>query len=195
MTDLPLIPISTVTDAANAQPVRTPTNSLDKDAFLRLLVAQLKYQNPMSPSDPNQFMAQTAQFTMVEKLEAMAEDASRQRIVSESMTATAMLGKEITWLDADGKEQSGVVTGSTFGSAGASVVVGETKVPLERVSGVRAPTTTPAPAAPTTPAPPTTTTPTTTDPATNPPATDATDGTDSTTPEPTVPDDPTAQEG
>jgi len=44
----------------------------DKDTFLKLLVAQLKYQNPMEPVDSSQFMAQTAQFTMVEKLEAMA---------------------------------------------------------------------------------------------------------------------------
>jgi flagellar basal-body rod modification protein FlgD len=134
-----VIPISTVTEAANAKPAAPqPRNTLDKDAFLRLLVAQLKYQNPLDPADPNEFMAQTAQFTMVEKLQAMADDAAAQRAITESMTATSLLGRHITWIDADGVEHSGVVTGTAFGTAGASVLVGDVKVPLGRVSGVQA---------------------------------------------------------
>ena len=40
----------------------------DQDTFLKLLVAQLKYQDPSNPADSTQFLAQTAQFTQVEKL-------------------------------------------------------------------------------------------------------------------------------
>ena len=43
-------------------------SGFDKDMFLQLLVAQLKYQNPMEPMDSSQFMAQNAQYTTVEKL-------------------------------------------------------------------------------------------------------------------------------
>lgn len=142
-----LIPITAVTDAGFAAPT-TPRrgDQLDKDAFLQLLVAQLKYQNPLSPSDPNQFMAQTAQFTMVEKLNELAADAARQRAMSESMTATALLGREVTWVGADGVTSSGVVTGTGFGSAGATLHIGDQRVPLEQVSGVRAaPSTAPTP--------------------------------------------------
>ena len=61
-------------------------SKLDKDAFLKLMVAQLKYQNPMSPTDPSAMMAQTAQFTMVESLQAISQsqsDASAwQRVVA-----------------------------------------------------------------------------------------------------------------
>lgn len=141
-------PISSVTgDLAlrAAQPERT--DQLDKDAFLQLLVAQLKYQNPLSPSDPNQFMAQTAQFTMVEKLEQLATDAAAERALAESMTATALLGKEISWIDFDGETRTGVVTGTGFGSAGATLEVGDERVPLDRVSGARVPSTSDEPAA------------------------------------------------
>ena len=49
------------------------TQELGQDAFLQLLVAQLKYQDPMSPSDSAEFLSQTAQFTQVEKLEEIAD--------------------------------------------------------------------------------------------------------------------------
>jgi flagellar basal-body rod modification protein FlgD len=132
------VPISTVT-GEYAQRAATPerTDELDKDAFLQLLVAQLRYQNPLSPSDPNQFMAQTAQFTMVEKMEELAAHAASERAYAETMTATALLGKEITWIDAAGETHTGVVTATSFGSAGATLEVGDQDVPLDRVSGAR----------------------------------------------------------
>jgi flagellar basal-body rod modification protein FlgD len=39
----------------------------DYDRFLKLLTAQMKYQDPMAPSDPTQFVAQLAQFSQVEQ--------------------------------------------------------------------------------------------------------------------------------
>ena len=47
---------------------------MGKDTFLKLLVAQLKYQNPLEPTDSAAFMAQTAQFTVVEKLDALTKN-------------------------------------------------------------------------------------------------------------------------
>ena len=44
------------------------TNTLGKDAFLKLLVAQLKNQDPQSPADSSQMAAQLAQFSSVEQL-------------------------------------------------------------------------------------------------------------------------------
>lgn len=136
MTDL--IPISAVTDPTRGRSTapQPAGDTLGKDAFLQLLVAQLKYQNPMSPSDPNQFMAQTAQFTMVEKLEQLAQESTRQRAVSEAGTATALIGRTVAWTDADGEEQTGTVTGTSFGTAGATLHVGEDRIPLEQIRSV-----------------------------------------------------------
>jgi flagellar basal-body rod modification protein FlgD len=133
-----LIPIGAVTDPTWGRPAAAaqPGDTLGKDAFLKLLVAQLKYQNPMSPSDPNQFMAQTAQFTMVEKLEQLAQEATRQRAVTESGAATALLGRTVAWTDADGEERSGVVTGTSFGTEGATLHVGQDRIPLELIRSV-----------------------------------------------------------
>jgi Flagellar hook capping protein - N-terminal region len=68
---------SNPTTAANGtklnKPTTEPNDRLGKDAFLQLLVAQLKYQNPLSPMDGTEFVAQTAQLTMTEKLSELAK--------------------------------------------------------------------------------------------------------------------------
>ena len=45
-----------------------------KDTFLKLFVAQLKYQNPMNPADGTQFVSQLAQFTELEQLIGMRQN-------------------------------------------------------------------------------------------------------------------------
>jgi flagellar basal-body rod modification protein FlgD len=120
------------------------SDQMGKDTFLKLLVAQLKYQNPMQPSDPSAFMAQTAQFSMVEKLESM-EKATMELLTSErSRGATGMLGNQVTWTGLDGKDAHGVVTGVRMGSDGPTLEVGDTDVPYASVTKVTA---APAPAA------------------------------------------------
>jgi flagellar basal-body rod modification protein FlgD len=44
------------------------SNLTDKDAFLKLLVAQIKYQDPLNPADGVQFLSQLAQFSQLEQL-------------------------------------------------------------------------------------------------------------------------------
>lgn len=44
-------------------------SSLDKDAFLQLLVAQMQYQDPLEPTDNTEYMSQLAQFSSVEELQ------------------------------------------------------------------------------------------------------------------------------
>lgn len=42
-------------------------SNLDKDAFLKLLVTQMKYQDPLQPNDNNEFIGQMAQFSALEQ--------------------------------------------------------------------------------------------------------------------------------
>jgi flagellar basal-body rod modification protein FlgD len=132
--------------ARNAKLAKDPsgsmagTDQMGKDTFLKLLVAQLKYQNPMQPSDPSSFMAQTAQFSMVEKLEQMQKATDAMAGENRWATATNLLGKQITWTDGSGTEQSGVVSRVRMGTTNPVLVVGDKDVPSGSVTSV-----TPAP--------------------------------------------------
>ena len=47
------------------------SNGLDKDAFLQLLVAQMKYQDPMEPTDNTEYVSQLATFSQLEEMQTM----------------------------------------------------------------------------------------------------------------------------
>jgi len=67
--------------------------SLGKDDFLRLLITQLRYQDPLNPLDQNEFMMQTAQFSSLEALQNIDHGlASLQTTMTGSaLTQAAML--------------------------------------------------------------------------------------------------------
>ena len=125
-----------IAGTAGGATVQTDPAPAGKDMFLKLLVAQLKYQNPMEPVDSSQFMAQTAQFTMVEKLQAMAAQTDVLVAGEASQRAAGLLGRQVTYLDNQGTARTGVVTGTRFGTDGPVLLLGPTAISLDDVSEV-----------------------------------------------------------
>jgi len=77
---------------------QTKPGELGKDAFLRLLVAELKEQDPLNPVDNKDFTAQLAQFTSLEKLENIDKSIQNLSLYQASSTNAAsvgFIGKEI----------------------------------------------------------------------------------------------------
>ena len=77
--------------SATAPPATAPANPLtDKAVFLQLLVAQLKNQDPLAPSDGTQFVAQLAQFSNLEQsTQATAELQAIRKILMAQTTPIA----------------------------------------------------------------------------------------------------------
>ncbi|MCU7491406.1 MAG: flagellar hook assembly protein FlgD [Bacteroidota bacterium] len=80
----------------------TGKNVLGKDDFMKLMISQLKYQDPLNPMDGTQFSAQLAQFSSLEQLTNM-NDSLNQSIqanylltqsVNNTMSAS-LIGKDI----------------------------------------------------------------------------------------------------
>ncbi|MDZ7678944.1 MAG: flagellar hook capping FlgD N-terminal domain-containing protein [Acidimicrobiales bacterium] len=115
------------------------STEMDKDTFMKLLVAQLKYQDPLSPSDPQEFLAQTAQFTSVEKLEHIATQVSEQTWAMALSTAGGLVGQEITFLRTDGTTGTGVAGSATTDPEGIVLNVGDEQVPLGAISHIAPP--------------------------------------------------------
>lgn len=85
------------------QPTRTSsaaaTQSVDYDAFLQLLVAQLKNQDPTSPQDPGEFLSQIASFSGVEQ--QIQTNERLETLLNFSLIGQVpdMIGKQITTSD------------------------------------------------------------------------------------------------
>lgn len=124
-------------------PAREPSDQFGTDTFLKLLVAQLRFQNPLSPTDGTEFLAQTAQFTVVEKLIEIEKQAEESALTSRLLTATTMIGRVVTFTDpATGSEVSGTVTGVRVDpTTGTMLRVGEREVALTAITRVDVPTT------------------------------------------------------
>ena len=105
-----------VTPPANAKPASgsgsttdASSTMVDKDTFLKLLVAQLQHQDPTSPADSTQWTAQMAQFSTVEQLTNLAkttQSASRSAATNE---AVGLLGRTVSYDDANGVSTTGKV--------------------------------------------------------------------------------------
>ena len=100
-----------------ATAVRKPQGALGKDDFLKLLVAQLRTQDPQSPMNPDQMAAQLAQFTSVEQLTNINKSLEAQATAQSSLlnevaagTAAGNIGRIVTAnsdlveIDGSGKE-------------------------------------------------------------------------------------------
>jgi flagellar basal-body rod modification protein FlgD len=126
------------TGAASSQTSATQgISSVDSNTFLQLLVAQLKYQDPMNPAQGTEFLAQTAQFSMVEKLNTLAQQSTDALAAQRVVEATSMVGSTVTYSSGSGGgTASGVVSGVQLLASGPVLVVGGTSVPLSSVTAV-----------------------------------------------------------
>ncbi|NOY44179.1 MAG: hypothetical protein GXP50_01815 [Deltaproteobacteria bacterium] len=119
----------------NAQPIA------DFQDFLKLFVSQLKYQDPLSPTGSEEFLAETAQFSTVEQLVNLnrrAEAAVQGGEVLRRATAAAYLGRTVTAsISGEGGDTqvTGRVTAIEFADDGAVVLGldGGQEVPLADV--------------------------------------------------------------
>jgi flagellar basal-body rod modification protein FlgD len=124
---------------AGASSAGATKSTQDHDTFLQLLVAQLRYQDPMNPTDSSQFMAQNAQFTALEKMQDVADGVNQLLSAQLSFGAANMLGKQVSYVGADGAAASGVPTGVSFLATGPVLTINGVDVPVSSVTAVGTP--------------------------------------------------------
>ncbi len=124
------MPITGITDGYGpviGQPSNDAAN-VDKMDFMKLLVAQIKNQDPMSPMDNAEFTSQITQFTMLDEMKSMNAKLEENLLIGQTINNTAMLGlvgKNVTvegnkvWMD------GGEPSESTLAADGPGTVVVE----------------------------------------------------------------------
>lgn len=115
----------------------TGSNS-DKEMFLNLMVAQLRYQDPLNPTDSGQMMAQNAQFTALEKMQDVADQTASLLSAQISFGAAGMVGKNVTYLAQDGSTVSGAVDSVSYDASGPLLMVDGQGITLSQISSISA---------------------------------------------------------
>lgn len=117
---------------------RPPKNELDSKAFLQLLVTQLQNQDPSSPMDSNDLMAQQTQLASMEQLTEIAGLTTESFALQMRMGAAGLINQNVTWVAADGASQSGTVSAVSYATSPPTVTVGDQQIPLDAIAAVTA---------------------------------------------------------
>ena len=112
---------------------RSVTKSLDKDAFLRLLVEQLKNQDPMNPQDSGEFIAQLTTFSNLEQLTNLNNEVQQMKRSLDMMQASALIGKLVEIQTLDGTV-SGIVEKVSVGAGNVNVFVGGAQYGIDTIT-------------------------------------------------------------
>lgn len=131
--------IAASTGVQAASQARMPVQSMDSDVFMKLLVTQLKYQDPGAPMDTNQMMAQSVQLAMMEKMTELSSGTKESFSLQMRTAAAQIVGSEVGYTLPDGTAGSGLASAVSFAAGVPVVTVGTSKIPLDSITGISLP--------------------------------------------------------
>jgi flagellar basal-body rod modification protein FlgD len=113
---------------------------LGKDSFLKLLVTELRHQDPTQPMADKEFIAQMAQFSSLEQMNNIAGDMKSLNLKAKSSEAYAMIGKHVQAFNPEsGRPVEGLVSHVVRRQDDVMLMVNGQEVKMEDVSAVFAP--------------------------------------------------------
>ena len=125
-------------DSVLADASATPAGgALGKDEFLKLLVTQLSYQDPLNPMDSTESIAQLAQFSALEQMQNVSEQVQALNRSSSMLNAMLLQGAEVEAVDMNGVVYSGLVEGSSWTDSGLVLTIGGTAVPVASIANLK----------------------------------------------------------
>lgn len=109
---------------------------LGKDDFLALLVAQLKYQDPMNPASNTEFIGQLAQLQALEQAQQMNEALLALGYLSQMSQASSLIGRTVSAITLADGPISGTVSEVRLVDGVAELMVGGVPVQLHEITKV-----------------------------------------------------------
>jgi flagellar basal-body rod modification protein FlgD len=109
---------STSKSSSTSSTTSTSSTGVDYNTFLRLLIAEMKNQDPTNPMDTSQYMSQFAQLSSVEQ--AMQTNTKLDALLSSQSLSQAngLIGKTVSFTDSTGASFSGKVASVSINSDG-----------------------------------------------------------------------------
>lgn len=120
---------TTAVNTAITDAFTNPKSALNQTDFLKLLVAQIQYQDPMNPQSDTQMAAQLAQFTALQQ-------ASQSTASLAMMQANSLVGSTVTVQVDSQTTANGVVTGVVLNNGTPQITINNTNYNLSQVIAV-----------------------------------------------------------
>lgn len=131
---MPIPPIDVTQFGSGNQPVRAPKQAMDGEMFMHLLVTQLANQDPSSPMDTNDMIAQTTQLASMEKLNMLSATQDVSLAIQQRTAVSGLLGQQVT---SGGKEPiTGIVTAVSFAGIDPVVTVDAKQIPYSQIASI-----------------------------------------------------------
>ncbi len=121
---MPIDAVSTTNSTLTVPKAGTASAAMDKDGFMKLLVAQLKHQDPSNPTDMNGMTEQMTQFGILEQLTNLTKAGEATQSSLERTHAVELLGKTVSYKDAAGAIVEGVVQKVDTSTSSPTITVG-----------------------------------------------------------------------
>lgn len=115
------------------------SSQIGRDQFMRLLVTQMRNQNPLDPIKDAEFIAQLAQFSSLEGIEKLNTSFADMLALQQVTQGSNLIGKSVLYQNPDSPTLGrGIVDGITVRDGSVNLVVGGGLVPLSLVRGMLA---------------------------------------------------------
>ncbi|MBQ7560045.1 MAG: flagellar hook assembly protein FlgD [Synergistaceae bacterium] len=135
-TDLTNLTVTNNTTTNSSSSATTATNNeLGKDAFLKLLIAELSNQDPLNPVEDREFISQMATFSSLEQMQNMNKTLESMSEANK-FSAVSYIGKAIAFTNDEGKQVPAMVNAVWFENGKTILDTTEGDVPLEKVEGI-----------------------------------------------------------
>ena len=100
----------------------TPKSTINQEDFIKLFLAQLKFQDPLEPVDNREFLAQLAQFSNLEQTRQTSQNTEGLLVMNSSSQALGLLSKHVT-ISGQGAATTGNVIAVSFTTSGPELTV------------------------------------------------------------------------
>jgi flagellar basal-body rod modification protein FlgD len=91
------MPVDSIGSATGSQGAAAPASNktIDQDAFIKLFLTQLQFQDPLEPVDNREFLAQMAQFSSLEQARQTSQNTNDLLVMNSSSQALGLLNRQV----------------------------------------------------------------------------------------------------
>lgn len=112
-------------------------NDLTTSDFIKMMVAELQYQDPMSPMDNSQMISQISQLRSISSNDKLAATLENVVLGQTFATASSLIGKTVTGKSEAGTDVTDKVERVVFENGSAKIYVGNSIIKLENITAIK----------------------------------------------------------